>query len=102
VSADHDDVATYFAQASERRQATVSAATGKIARARAAGDRVLAEIARQAQATVHDAATAIENAATQAPGGGWPAAHESEDRFRQAIGERDESVDGIDRREWTR
>jgi len=101
MSADHDDVAAYFAEASERRQAAVSAATGKIARTRAAGDRVLAEIARQAQATVHDAATAIENAATQAPGG-WPAAHEAEDRFLQAIGERDESVDGVDRREWTR
>jgi len=101
MSADHDDVAAYFAEASERRQAAVSAATGKIARTRAAGDSVLAEIARQAQATVHDAATAIENAATQAPGG-WPAAHEAEDRFLQAIGERDESVDGVDRREWTR
>lgn len=101
MSADHDDVAAYFAEVAERRQVASSAETGKIAQVQAAGDRVLAEIARQAQATVHDAATAIENAATQAPGG-WPAARESEGPFLRAIGERDESVDGIDRREWTR
>ncbi|MDQ2722442.1 MAG: hypothetical protein M3Y19_03935 [Actinomycetota bacterium] len=101
MSADHDDVAAYFAEVFERRQAAVSAAIGKIAQARAAGDRALAEIARQAQETVHDAATAMDNATTQASGA-WPAAHESEDRFLQAIGERDEAADGSDRGDWSR